>query len=258
LNKYRAFLKNHFARKYFRATVPSVFISLLLSVPGALAQTVKVDTFATSQNKQVTLDSLNEVDQYEGKVDFDFINIFHKFVWQVRLMQNNKEVNQFATQRPDTLNLEKASSVNLSTQFFVNPKLRGKTIALSYSFSGEVLVLANGDTIFSAGSFNKSKDKKLHAAEQKGFSNFPLSDSVQYLSITYIPDKRIHVFNLKMTFRDLALAEQRNEASLIDDHNDYALGFYYLSFAIVFMLVFLFSTEKTENLYFSRFACAVL
>jgi len=119
--------------------------------------------------------------------------------------------------------------------------------------SGSALVMANTDTILAAGDYNKTDDKDLSTHEQTGFTNLELSDSAVQLSILYIPDRRIKLVNIRLFVRELAKAEQIQKESIKEDEDEYCLGYYYLAFGLVFMMVFLFSREKTENLYFSLF-----
>jgi len=193
------------------------------------------------------LDSLNDK---EGN---SRINMFDKFDWTVTVGMKNGQTRQLQTRNPDTIRLGNVSFVLLSTKVHFGPKLKGQTIALTYSLSGALRVRVNGDDVLTTGSLNRTNDAKLSKAEVNGFVNLSIKDSLEKFEVLYLPDPRINILYLELKLAELSQVQRERENALISDHSDYSLGYYYLSFGIVFMLLFLFSRDKTENLYFSLF-----
>jgi serine phosphatase RsbU (regulator of sigma subunit) len=71
--------------------------------------------------------------------------------------------------------------------------------------------------------------------------------------ITYLPHEKIKSYDLSITVGENEWAVQSIEERQTSDNESYALGFFYLTFAIIFLMFFLFSLQHNENLYFSLF-----
>ncbi len=223
----------------------------LLTLSSFLEQEAKLDSAKAIINKYTPIDTTNFSKELEQSMSF--VDPFDRFTWSVSLVKKNGQSIKLETRKPDTLHLVNIDTVIMVARLWLGPKLRNKTIALSYKINGSVDINCNGNSILSTGLFNHSADKKLSKKELKGFANLPLIDSTEQVIITFVPDQSLHLMSLKFKLRELAVAEKLNEESLTNEYDNYSLGFYYLAFGIVFILVFIFSRDKTENLYFSLF-----
>jgi serine phosphatase RsbU (regulator of sigma subunit) len=246
--------------------IPLFFI-LVLSSGDISGQTSKPDTLQSLSNfadKAASLDSAEEIINKYTPLDtskvskeiekaLSFVNIFEKFTWSVILIQKDGIKRNFETKKPDTVQTKNVDTVIMNARFYVIPKLRNKTIALDYKIHGSITFTSNGYKILSTGLFNQSSEKNLSKLELKGFADLPISDSLQELSFTYLPYHKLSEMSLELELRDLAMAEKQREETLTKEYENYSLGFYYLAFGIVFTLVYMFSRDKTENLYFSLF-----
>jgi serine phosphatase RsbU (regulator of sigma subunit) len=182
-----------------------------------------------------------------------YVNLFHDLNWKLKITSNTGAVSELVTRRLDTFIIKDVKLIELHADVVFGPALTGRTIALGYAVAGSVMVMFNNDTVLKTGSYSSTGNKKLCEREVFDFANLTLNDTLQHISIRYIPHPKINIINLKLKLQQLEDAETIKEDRLVDDQNNFSLGFYYLAFGIVFMLVFLFSTDKTENLYFGLF-----
>ena len=211
----------------------------------------------------VRLDYIGENPLKKGKPSKDtvtYIDVLRKFNWDETVVYKNGRTVKFATKKPDTLVLNEPATVNFVTTFSVNPQLLNQIFAIHFiDLSGSLLVKLNDETIAATGLFVKDRNNKFSALNLDDYSNFVFKDTLEKLDITYIPHPNINFVKLALAIDQKKRAEKNQENNIRTVNNNYALGFYYLAFAIVFMFFFFFFREKTENLYFSLFClCASL
>jgi hypothetical protein len=85
------------------------------------------------------------------------------------------------------------------------------------------------------------------------FFDIYISDTINTFEIEYIPKSHRSDFDLKLEIGKLSWSKDSIQARIESDAESMALGFYYLSFGIIFMLIFIFSPQQNENLYFALF-----
>ncbi|MCD6011042.1 MAG: hypothetical protein K0Q79_904 [Flavipsychrobacter sp.] len=180
------------------------------------------------------------------------VNIFHKFTWDVNVRRTNGSITNYKSVRPDTLfQSNDLDTVRLSASFVVGNGLLNKITSLRYSLEGSVLIQLNGKDLLATGVFQPSGAR--HKYIQKEYINIIFNDTLTQLDITYLPYKQTKIFQLGLKLFDKKLADEKVEKDIAEMKESYGMGFYYLAFGVVFMFLFVFFREKTENLYFSLF-----
>ena len=116
---------------------------------------------------------------------------------------------------------------------------------------GSAIIKINGEALVSTGSFAKKDDNDLQRLTQTEYLNFIIKDSILNIEVIYIPLEEEYDFDLSMG--QTSWSEKKIEENLEDGQDSFALGFYYLAFGIVFLLLFLFYNVIRENLYFAAF-----
>jgi len=214
--------------------------------------------------KTVRLDYIGENPLVKGKPSKDTlpaINATEKFEWDV-VAVNSKGATllRLTTKKPDTVKFAEPATVNLSTTFIVNPRLLNQIYALHFhELSGSISVLLNGELLAATGMFAKDGNSKLSSLNADDYTYFVFKDTVEKMEVTYITHPNMNFVKLTLNIEDKKQVDENKKEEMKSLTGNSALGFYYLAFAIIFIVIFFFLKEKTENLYFSLFClCASL
>ncbi len=182
------------------------------------------------------------------------VNLLSQFKWNVTVRDHDNKEKLIIKPELDTLNFGTPKSVTFSTTIFVSPQLKNKSAAIAYAYDGSARIKLNGEVMVATGAYNTTHDPDCAALNKTDYLNIVLKDSVLALEIDYMPDPSMKIVSFnKLTIMTPELAETKKESFYESTNSSYALGFYYLAFGIVFLILFLFFREKTENLYFSMF-----
>ena len=194
-----------------------------------------------------------------SKDTIDHISLFEYFTWQVRAVQKDRKILTFTSSRPDTLSYITPDTVYYSTSFIAGPAILHRLIALNYDVGGSVAITLNGAPLLFTGVFATDRKSKLGKLfhNDGDYVQFEMSDSVQNMQITYLVGEKENGIDLGLKLYESKVAEAKKQQHIIVVNEAYALGFYYLAFGILFLILFLFFKEKTENLYFSLFCFSV-
>lgn len=230
-----------------RITSENILVKLFVLVNCFLLVTV---LHASAQ-----MDTLYHLGSKPSKGDsITYTDILHKFTWNVTCKDKDGTQRNSTTTRPDTLTTSNnLDTLKLSTSVFIAPQLVNRVIALDYKLEGSVLVQMNRSVILATGAFRKNKQGKRATLIDQGYKSFLFNDTVQRIEIVYTPYPETKAFDLGLYVCETDRAERINSDRVAKISELYREGFYYLAFAIVFMLMFLFFKEKRENLYFSLF-----
>ncbi len=191
-----------------------------------------------------------------GKPSKDTIpnfNIFNKFDWNVKAVYADHKFLTWQTTEPDTITFQRPDTIYFNTSFLVAQSQLNKVIALHYVNEGSLLIKLNDITIANTGVFNISKRKKINFSSDNDYIYFNFTDTLEHLELTYVPEPGDKSFDLSIAFGQSNWAHKKQQDSIKEINKDFSKGFYYLAFGIIFFILFLFFTEKKENLYFSLF-----
>ncbi len=180
-------------------------------------------------------------------------NIFNMLEWDVEITSLNGGVRHVATTEPDTIEFREYSKVLLVTNFIVDTSILRQPAGLSYELNGSVLMTLNNFPILATGNFYKGPVTKYCGQRQQNFTSFYFRDTANRLEITYLPHPKMKNFYLELKMGQYEWAADEIASNVKDNKEAFALGAYYLSFGIVFLILFVFYKEKTENLYFALF-----
>lgn len=180
----------------------------------------------------------------------DHLNILSKRPWHMLITYANGQQKNLLTQ-PDTAPLEGISKVLLFQTFDFDSTLTKEMYAMRFYVRGSVLVKHNHEVILRTGSY--SNDTKMQQTSISDFFDIYISDTINTFEIEYIPKSHRSDFDLKLEIGKLSWSKDSIQARIESDAESMALGFYYLSFGIIFMLIFIFSPQQNENLYFALF-----
>jgi len=185
----------------------------------------------------------------------NFIDAFHKFTWDVTIFHKNCRIETATTRMPDTLFTgTDIDSVNLRSNLYISPHLLNQDIGMHFILKGSSLIRLNDDTILQTGCFQLSKEHPFHYQIVDDITFITLKDTIEKLSIRYKPLPGIPMFDFgKLSLIQKNQAEIRKSELEKDTNDAYRFGFYYLAIGIVFLVLFIYYREKTENLYFSLF-----
>jgi len=199
-------------------------------------------------------DTLDNISQRLKGDTTQFLNIFRKFNWDISVKGKDGKTQHYVSAIPDSLlKADEFDTVCFSDSIYVTPLLVSKILSLHYNIEGSVLIQLNKQTILRTGVFQPNHADELRVLFQDDYRDFIFTDSIQKLEITYVPYPKTKIFNLHLRIFPKQLAEEKIQENAKDTIESYGMGFYYLAFGIVFMILFIFFREKTENLYFSLF-----
>ena len=206
--------------------------------------------------KKVRVDYIGENPLRNGipvKDTLPYLDILHKLYWDVTYIDAAGKEQKVTTTIPDTLVLGGQSPVRLTTLFEINPVIKNRVLSLGYNVKGSLSVKLNGEPILNTGRFVTDQKDEMHLLKQDNLKNFLFRDTLEQMELTYVPPVGSNYLRM-----GLILYEARGAADVIaekkrDSNESYALGFYYLAFFVIFIILFIFFRVKTENLYFSLF-----
>ncbi|MCF8450606.1 MAG: hypothetical protein K9G49_12115 [Taibaiella sp.] len=179
------------------------------------------------------------------------VTVFSKFTWNISATYKDGKSVSFVSAQPDTvLESTELTAVRLSANFYVDTPLLNKLLTINYKLKGSVKAVLNGRTVVSTGVFEKNG--KACALIQDEYTDFVFTDEMQRMDVTYLPYKT-NEFKLRLSFYHKDVAAELIEEKNAEVSQGYSMGFYYLAFAIVFLVLFFFLREQTEHLYFSLF-----
>jgi len=210
---------------------------------------------AIAQRSAPLPDTLYYIGEKINRVDTaGYVNILKKFDWDITLVSKDGRTTQYLTKKPDTLSASAyIDTVYLSASFYVASHLPGQILAFSYKVDGSLLVQLNNETILASGYFSPGRSEKPNLHSENEFKNFIFKDTLQKLSVIYLPLHKTKMPDLSLRIYKVKAAEEKKTEIEKDKKESYGMGFYYLAFGIVFMILFIFFREKRENLYFSLF-----
>ncbi len=181
------------------------------------------------------------------------VNLLHKFDWAVKVTGENGQRRLIITHKPDTISQRGAATYELTALIAVNPQLIGTVYALDFGVQGSAIVKLNGRTLLRTGQFAEGKDSKYRRLKQDDYIDFVFMDTTALFTITYVPDANVNQFNFQLQIDQLNWAQKYKDGEDEALQRAYARGFYYMSFAIIFILLFIFHRERAEHFYFSMF-----
>ena len=220
-----------------------IALLLLLLLPGILRAQKGWQTFTTDSFMHTR----------EGRDTLSALGLFHKHIWDVTVRSDDGSVRSFVSAQPDTINARHVASIDFSAVFHVDPGLLYHDFALNYDLSGSMIMKLNSKPVVATGAFAKDRDSKLASLEPSGYVNFLFDDTLEKMEIRYLTHPRIRkldmnlaVFQKNKGFEDYYQATETNATIQL-----FSFGFYYLAFAVIFMMMFFHFRENRENLYFS-------
>jgi serine phosphatase RsbU (regulator of sigma subunit) len=211
--------------------------------------------------RNIRLDYIGENPLRNGKPSTDtlkFIDILRKLDWNVTITANaTGHKTQYLTGRPDTITFREPASVFMTSDFEIDPSVRNTILYFGYNVTGSVQVKLNGDPLVSTGIYDSGRKSCLMQLKADDYKKILFHDTVQHIEVSYTPHPYIPNMKFALSFEQPSVAERNIKTGVRDDNEGFALGFYYLSFSIIFIILFLFFRDKKENLYFSLFClCA--
>lgn len=181
-------------------------------------------------------------------------DLFYKYNWEITCYDKDGKTKQYLTNRWDTIQEPEdfnAVKAVYKSSFHIRPELLNKIYSLRYSLEGSTIIKMNGEQLVATGKFAKKDNRDLQRLTQNEFINFIIKDSILTIEVIYIPNANEYDFDLSLG--QTSWSEKRIEENVEEGQDSYALGFYYLAFGIVFLLLFLFYNVIRENLYFAAF-----
>ena len=185
------------------------------------------------------------------------IDVFNKFDWDVTITSKNGEIRHITTDKLDTVDFSNLTKAEFSTLLTVGNELRHKIVVLNYKVNGSVKILLNERLLLATGVFYKEAENGSSRLMNEKEEDFVFTDSLEKMQIAYIPRPEEGVLNLHLSINDYQWDKVRKSDDAQSTNRNYGFGFFYLAFGIVFIILFLFFRERTENLYFSLFCLTV-
>jgi serine phosphatase RsbU (regulator of sigma subunit) len=210
----------------------------------------------TSGGGHIKVQTEEEAEEAKEEAEEDTISnfdIFKKFEWDVQITSATGATRHLLTTRPDTIDYTGFSKVLLATDFIVDTSILMHPAGLRYELNGSVLMTLNNCPILATGNFNNGPVAKYCGLRQQNITSFYFRDTANRLEITYLPHPKMKSFYMELKMGQYDWAQEQIASDVKDNKEAFALGSYYLSFGIVFLILFVFYKEKTENLYFALF-----
>ncbi len=204
---------------------------------------------------------------YMGKTPFKgdttrSFSMMVDFKWDVYEILPGGIVEVKKNARPDIFGERLLEGVVLHTRFLVDTVMVNKVFSMAFSFSGSTKITLNNEVLLKTGVFlDKTSidaaNEKWMVRRQDDFSSFMFRDTMARFTIEYVPYVLKKRFSCNISMGQQAWAHDRQDEIEQEKTEAYSLGFFYLSFAIIFCLLFLFSRVSRENLYFALFCLFV-
>ena len=188
-----------------------------------------------------------------------YIKMLEKFTWNVKICRQGGKVVQYDTRLLDTsFKYTDIDTVILTAHLYVLPQLLNEVYGIHYAWDGSGLLMMNQDTIVRTGKFAAGKNDRRKHLDINDVDYCTLKDTSTTVTIVYVPHPGEPVFDVdKVNLATKADAKSAKDDIEDDYKADFRYGLYYAAFGIVFLTLFLFYREKTENLYFALF-CLLL
>jgi serine phosphatase RsbU (regulator of sigma subunit) len=180
--------------------------------------------------------------------------MFDKVLWDIAATSSDNTVKKFSGVVIDSLPKRGLKSVSFNTSLYIVPALINQPAYLYYEAEGSVRIKLNGRILIATGAYKTADVASPLVSKKDGYASIILRDSVQVFEIDFTPNPVQKVFSFsRLQLLMPEAAEKKMQSGYSDKDSSYALGFYYLAFGIVFLILFLFFSEKSENLHFSLF-----
>jgi serine phosphatase RsbU (regulator of sigma subunit) len=217
-------------------------------------------THAKKDNNSTKPDSSNRVafigtlPKSEYQDTLRYFGLFRNYLWNAELHYKNDSVVRIQSFRVDTLEPDytrDCNKVRLYTRFRLDSMVWPVIAALRYEVQGSLLIKQNGISILETGVFANAKRHQSSRLKLDEFHTIMLADSIQDFDIVCLPDQ--DKFSLDIELGQKAWAEDNIEKDEKEANSDFAIGFFYFAFGVVFLSLFLFHHQARENLYFALF-----
>jgi adenylate cyclase len=179
------------------------------------------------------------------------LDIFRKFTWNMHATFTNGTELNITTTRPDTvLRSNNLSELTMDADFYPAASMRNKILTLFYKLEGSLKLSQNGVTILETGKFSTVKTKRNLI--QTDYADILFIDTLQHFKIRYIPFvTHAYELSIELLEKDDSMVQVLDDIN--DKNDDNRKGYYYLAFCIVFLAMFVYHRDVTENLYFALF-----
>jgi len=226
--------------------------SVLLCVLLLLAQ------ICAAQNARIEYIGQNPLRNGKPIADtIPYIDLFAGRSWQLTVLENGKTKQLTVSGDPAALTFQEGFKAHMTASMSLNPTLVHKIFCLGYDVNGSVTVKLNGNTILQTGTFVADKSDTRSRLKQREFTDFIFPDTVAKFDIDYVPAPGGTRIDLGLSTNQYGPAQKTISNKNRDVYESYALGYYYLAFAIIFIIFFVFFKEKRETFYFSLFCLLV-
>ncbi|HKR03663.1 MAG TPA: hypothetical protein VJY62_03435 [Bacteroidia bacterium] len=184
-----------------------------------------------------------------------YLEILNKFDWNIKIISKNGTIKQFEKCKPDSTfeNINEFDTAFLYTEFKIASWLVNNLYALEFDITGSVKIAIDQKNILETGVFSREKKSDRTNMRIHDLAEFTLEDTLVTILITYVPYPKIKSFNLDLTIGNSEWGRKEKKSEKIEVSENFALGFFYLAFGIVFIILFLFFKIRKENLFFSLF-----
>lgn len=183
-----------------------------------------------------------------------YFDLFRNRLWNAELTYANDSTVRLQSSRVDTLQpkyTNECQKMRLYTRFGMDSTVWPVIAALRYEVEGSLRIHQNGVVVLETGSFANEKQYRSSRLELDEFETLLLADSIQDFEIVCLPDKQN--LSLSIELGQKAWAEEKMQENKKSANSDFAIGFFYFAFGIVFLSLFLFHQQARENLYFALF-----
>ncbi len=241
-------------RKQYTEIVSCAKQFSLVIITGLLCILCSAKTAFPEKNNIQYIGKIPQKALQPGQDTIRHFDLFYKYHWDIEFFNEEGNKKTYATNRWDTISEPvdfKAVKAVYSATFHVRPSLLHTIYSLRYQANGSMLLTLNGERLVATGKFADNNDRESTKTEQDNFANIVFNDTLLTLRAEYYPAPDDYEFELTLGQRKWSeeILKYRKESA----EDSFALGFYYLAFGIVFLLLFLFYNVISENLYFASF-----
>lgn len=196
-------------------------------------------------------DTLGYIGKYKKGDTTYSLNIMKKLTWEVCATFTDGTKDTCLISEPDSvLELDNLASLHMSATFYVDTPALHKILYLHSKLEGSMKLSVNGRNFVTTGSMNKKW--AFCDPERDDYTSITFNDTLSRIDIEYLPYKTGE-FSLDLALYQKHAGEEKIKEGTADNNEAFAIGFYYLAFGIVFLIIFVYFREQTENLYFSMF-----
>lgn len=186
------------------------------------------------------------------------INVLYEHLWDMYMIQENGTVKTFTNHKLGLFDEYEIEAAVLHTNLVIDSSLLNKIFSIGYSFNGSSRITLNRNVLLATGVFaGNIQDKQLLNRRQDGYKEFIFRDTLAEITIEFVPYYLKKRFDYDLRIGQLKWANARQKEKNENAMEYFALGSFYLSFAIVFCLLFLFFRSNKDHLYFALFCLFV-